>query len=238
MSATLTASLEKLAAATPASPGTAKTVLEDPAACALALLIAARHLCGPDWLEWEPETQWLTLEARRIDIPEVNRAKIQAAVTLHHVPSFYWDGLVFEKTALAFDGHVPNEDALEEATAAQLATAVLEAAQIVAYFGDAPPAFHHEPGAYAGVVLHREGFVLAPEQLSFAQAQLDGLNGPPDSLREQVKTAWAALDKKSLTGHAFAETRLDVQLAHLAAVELHVQAREARVAADLAALRG
>src|SRR5262245_26129015 len=102
-------------------PGAARRLFTAPTTSALALLAAAQQLLGEESIAWEPETLWLEMERRGLDVPLPNRAKLHAALALVLVPSFYWDAVVFEKTALAFDHVVPNPDALEEATAAQLA---------------------------------------------------------------------------------------------------------------------
>src|SRR6266542_3699820 len=101
-------------------PGAARRLLTTPTTSALALLAAAQSLLG-EFIAWEPETLWLELERRGLEVPVPNRAKLQAALALVLVPSFYWDAVVFEKTALAFDHIVPNPDALEEASSAPLA---------------------------------------------------------------------------------------------------------------------
>lgn len=202
----------------------------------------AAKVVGNDYMAWEPESIWLSMERMGIDVPVINRIKLMAGVTLVVMPSFYWDGVVFENTALAFDHLIPTPDALDEATAAQCAWAVREATWILSQHGDPSRDFFHEPAAYVAVVLHREGFVLAPSQLAFAQDQLDLLNPTCKSdknchkLRDETKTAWAALDKKNLEHHPFSESPVDVQLARLAAVELHIRDREAQTAADLAQL--
>ena len=218
-------------------PGAARRLLTTPTTSALALLVAAQSLLGEEFIVWEPETLWLELERRGLEVPLPNRAKLQAALALLLLPSFYWDAVVFEKTALAFDHVVPNPDALEEATAAQLAWAAMEAARIVARHGDPAREFAHEPAAYMAIVLHREGLVVAPQTLAFSQTQLDRLNGSDAAgLRERVTVAWAALDKRALETWAFGETPVDVQLARLATVELHVREREKQAAAELAVL--
>jgi len=217
-------------------PGAARRLLTAPTTSASALLAAAKNVLG-EFTTWEPETLWLECERRGLEIPESNRAKLQAALALVLVPSFYCDAVVLEKTALAFDHVVTNPGALEEATASQLAWAVKEAGRIVAHHGDAPREFAHEPAAYAAVVLHREGLVVAPEGLAFAQRELDRLNRAADSgLRERVSAAWNALDKTMLATWPFNEKAVDVQLARLAAVELHVRDRAGQAAAELAAL--
>ncbi len=214
-------------------PGAARRLLTTPTTSALALLAAAQSLLGEEFIAWEPETLWLELERRGLELPLANGVRLQAALALLLVPSFYWDAVVFEKTALAFDHVFTNPDALQEATSAQLAWAVREAARITSLHGDSAREFAHEPAAYGAVVLHREGLVVAPDELAFAQPLLDRLNGGEAAgMRERVKTAWAAVDKRALGTHAFTETAVDVQLARLAAIELRVREQESRAAAN------
>lgn len=215
----------------------ARSILESPSACAEALLIATKMLL-PDCYHWEPESIWIELARKGLKVPEVNHVKIQAALTLVFVPSFYWDGVIFEKTALAFDDVVPNPAALEEATSAQLAWAVDAAAHIDQRHALGPHRFQHEPATYAAIVLHREGFVWAPSQLAFAQEQLDSMITKDAPFQGRVKTVWEGLkNDPSLAERGFAETPLDVQLARLAAVELHVRDKQGRRAADLSQLK-
>lgn len=208
-----------------------KDLLRDPSASAVALMAAAKTRLG-DFLTWEPESIWLELDRQGVDLPTENRAKIMAGITLRTVPAFYWDAIVFEKTALALDGVSPNPEILEEAAPAHLAWAVVEAAWIIRAAHDTVWEWGHEPRAYAGVVLARAGFVLAPEQLSFAQNALDR-ERPATHLLDEVKQRWAGVDKSGLEKLTLHETPADVQIARLAAVELHVRDRRARAERDL-----
>lgn len=209
-----------------------KALLQDPGTSAIALMAAAQRLLGDFWA-WEPESIWLELQHQGIDLPEGNRAKLTAAITLHLMPSFYWDALVFEKTALAFDGIAPNPDILEEASPSRLAWAVVEAGWILQKARATTWEFNSEPRAYAGVILLRAGFVLAPEQLSFAQGSLDRERFLSTPIRDEVKARWAKVDKNGLEKLVLTETTVDVQIARLAAVELHVRERRARAERDL-----
>jgi hypothetical protein len=193
---------------------------------------AVHRLLG-DFLAWEPESIWLELQHQDVDLPVENRIKVMAGVALRLVPSFYWDAIVFEKTAIAFDGHPCNPDILEEASPARLAWAVVEAAWIIRDANDASWEVGSEPRAYAGVILNRAGFVLAPEQLDFAQNALDRIRHH-DHLTDEVKERWAKVDKNGLEKLTLQEAPVDVQIARLAAVELHVCERRARAERDLA----
>jgi len=210
-----------------------KELLRDPSASAVALMAAAHARLG-DFLAWEPESIWLELQHQDIDVPDPNRAKLMAGMALRLMPTFYWDGVVFEKTAIAFDHQAPNPDILEEASPAKLAWAVVEAAWIIRAAKETSWEFNTEPRAYAAVILARAGFVLAPEQLSFAQTALDRERFHRSDLLDQVKERWARVDKNDLEHLVLHETQVDVQIARLAAVELHVRARRAQAERDLA----
>lgn len=209
-----------------------KDLLRNPDTAAVVLVQAAHVLLG-DYLAWEPESIWLELEHQGVVVPVENRAKLMAALTLRLIPSFYWDAIAFEKTAIAFDGVMPNADVLEEASPGRLAWAVVEAEWILQRAKDASWEFSSEPRAYAGVILHRAGFVLAPEQLAFAQPALNRARHH-DHLLEEVKDRWAHVSKDNLEALNLQETQVDVQIARLAAVELHVRQRRARAQRDLA----
>lgn len=206
----------------------AAELLRTPGTSAVALLQAAGKLLG-DFLAWEPESIWLELEHQGIDVPECSRARFMAAIALRLVPAFYWDAIVFEKTAVALDGCCPHPDILEEASPAQLAWAVEEAAWILRIAKEPAWDFQHEPRAYAGVVLARAGFAVTPAQLDFAQLALDRARHD-DGLRNEVSDRWARVSKEHLEQLSLSEARVDVQIARLAAVELHV--RERRRAAE------
>lgn len=214
----------------------ARRILRNDASSVAALMRATKTIVGDQFINWEPESLWLTLERSDIDLSEINRAKIMAGVALVLVPSYYWDAIVFEKTAIAMDGRVPNPDALEEASAAQLAWSTIDAAQVRRDNDEPVLDFDHEPTAYAAVIMHRAGMVLAPDELSFAQPTLDR-ERRHDHLMDDVKKRWSNMDHANLASYKLDETPIDVQLAHLAAVGLHVKERRLAMNAELASLR-
>jgi hypothetical protein len=213
----------------------AKNLLRSRSASAVALLRAADIVLGDAWLAWEPESIWLELERQEVVVPAEARDRLMAGVALRLVPSFYWDGMVFSKTCVAFDGHPAHVDIVEEAAPSAMAWSAVEAAWIRDRYSEQSLSFEHEPVAYAAVVLDRAGFVLAPSQLSFAQTELDR-RLPKSDLIESVRKKWDSLDKSALENVTLEETRIDVQVARLAAVELHVRTRRAEAEAELARL--
>jgi hypothetical protein len=216
----------------------AAQLLTDAGASASGCLHALELLCGPGFRTWEPETLWLTLDRQSIDPPVINRDKILAAITLSIVPAFWWEVHAFENTVLAFNHVVSLADALQEATPAQMAWGVFEAEMIYSEDAGEKPSFDREPVIYVATVLHRAGYVRAPDLLQFAQRELDRLNRNGHGLTAaDVDTAWKDLKKKPLEEKTLSETALDVQLGRLASVELHVQAQLTRMRADLRALK-
>lgn len=212
----------------------AQTILLDEGASPVGLVRAARARLG-DFVAHEPESIWIELQHQDVDVPVGNRSKLMACVALLLVPSFYWDAIVFEKTALAFAGVPGNPEILEEATPAQLASAVAEAAAVIRDARNTSWEFESEPRAYAGVVLHRAGFVLAPAGLDFAQRALSRENGPEaEDLLGQVRKRWAGVSTDHLEQLSLGETAVDVQIARLAAVALRVRERAERARRDLA----
>lgn len=180
----------------------------------------------PEFELMEPESIWISLGKMGINLPAVNQAKIHAYIALKIMPSFYWDALVFEKTALAFSNEVPTPDHLEETTPEQLACAVIEANKI----STSAHEFDTEPKRYAAVILHRSGFVLAPDQLDFAQDYLDRLNKNKE-LKMKVSSAWKSFKSSIETKIPdLKENEIDVQLYRLASVELHVNDHQKRLA--------
>lgn len=212
----------------------AKNLLRSRTASAIALLRAADSVLG-DYMAWEPESIWLELERQEVVMPVEARDRLMAAIALRLVPAFYWDAVVFEKTCVAFDGRPIHPAILEEAAPAAMAWAVVEAAWIRERYSEQDLRFEHEPTAYVAVVLDRAGFAVAPSQLAFAEATLGDRVATADIV-DDVKRRWANVDKSSLEILSLEETRVDVQIARLAAVELHVRTRRAEAEADLARL--
>lgn len=211
-------------------------ILNNQESCATAILVAARKLLGSGFAAWEPESIWLELQSQGIDLSEINRDKLMAAMTLLATGSFYWDAAVFENTTMAFNHEWSSPEILQEASPAQMAWAVCEAELLLHREGKEEGAFDYEPAQYAAVSLHRDGFVVAPEPLDFAQAELDKLNRGHQEIKEEVLSRWKSLDKATLEGLELKETPVDVQVAKLSAVFIHIANRAVQFKSDIAVL--
>jgi len=212
----------------------ARDLLRSRDTSAVALDRAAEIVLG-NHLAWEPESIWVELARQDVDVPAEARDRLMAALALRLVPAFYWDAIVFANTCTAFSGRPAHVEILEEASPAAMAWAMTEADWIRERRDEQRLAVEHEPTAYVAVVLDRAGYVLAPSQLSFAQDALDRRR-PTSGLLEATRRRWAELDKGSLENLALQETAVDVQIARLAVVELHVRRRRAAAEAELAGL--
>lgn len=218
------------------STSVAKTLVQDDFTCAVALDLALKRLIG-DYEAWEPESIWMELTNKNVTISDLNKSKVLAINTLKAMPSFYWDAIVLEKTTLAFNDVLGNPDILQETFPEHLSWAILEAEVFRQQVALHVPEFDSECVSYTAVVLHRAGFVIAPEQLSFSQDLLDKINYNKD-LKKEVTETWDKLSKTDLHDHPFSESAVDVQLAKLASVYSYVEERKKKCALDLAALRG
>jgi len=213
----------------------AKRILEDEEATATGVSRAAEMLLGHQIRNWEPESIWLELEDKGVDIPPLNRDKLLAVNALRVEPAFYWDANIFEKTALAFNSEPVIPELLQEASPGQLSWAVYEA-ELLMYSQGLDPHFDYEPSRYAAVVLHRDGFLLAPELLVFAQEELDKLTRGHKDIRSDVARRWKETDKTKLDTLELEEKPADVQLGLLSSVWLYVHDRAARYRADIQSL--
>jgi hypothetical protein len=224
----------KLAEEVSAPSATIRTLLEDDEASATGCYLAVREACGPTCRAWEPESIWLHLERRKIDVPPVNRDKILAAHTLMMVPAFWWEVNCFQNTVLAFNSVLSDPEVLQETTPGQLCWGIFEAEMIYGYSDmPDPPDFDREPLLYTAVCLHRAGYVLAPDLLQFAQKELDKLNGgeqviTPAQVRQAMKTKPKAEPDE--------DSPVDVQVARLRSVNAYVEEKAKRYQADISSL--
>lgn len=215
----------------------AKRLLKDNDSCAFSCMRAADVLLTDSWFTWEPETIWLTLHDMHIEVPVGNRDQMLAGRSVVTTGRFMYDAVVFDKMAISFNNEYANYDGLEDAPVQYIAWANEEAYRIHQHYTGSNFEYDREPIAFTAVQLQQQGFVCAPEQLHWAQAALDKYY--PDSVRElkkRVSTAWSEISKEDLKDHPYPETPLGVQLAKLAAVQLHFNEKKARLLRELASL--
>lgn len=217
-----------------------KNTLREETSSATACMRALDVLLGPQWVAWEPETLWMDLSRQGVAVPLSNREQIMAGRSLVTTGRFWYDALAFEKTCVVFNNEEATHLGIEDAPVAYIAHAVKEAEAIHKYYENETLEFDREPLTYTAIQLQREGFIVAPEELEWAQTALDRLLNKTvelKTLKQQIREGWAAAPKgKTLLDAAFPETPAGVQLARLAAVKLHCSNRAQEQVKQLIAL--
>lgn len=216
----------------------AKDVLENEASVASVCMAATEALLGSQWRVWEPETLWLELDHHGVDVPKGNRQQILAGRSLLTTGRFFFDALVYDRTCAAFSNEDLNFDVMGESTVSYMAWAVDEAKRICDAFEDPPLEWDREVIQYTAIQLKEEGYVLAPEELSFAQGALDALYPKEASeLKNEVRQIWSDLDSHDVRDVPYPETAKGVQMARLAATHTYVLSRQAMRKTQLAQVR-
>ena len=207
---------------------------------AVSIFMALNVMYGKDFVDWESETLWLTLEHDGIVTDEYSRNKIQAAITLQHNPAFFWDGLVFSRTVQAFQDESTDPDSLSEPSAAAMACAVFESKVLRRLDTAEPevPDFDEDVQLFVAVCLHRYGLVACPVHLEFAEEALEK-QWPKENaaFTHEVKAAWSDLDKDALAHTEFPEDPLGIQLAKLSGCFLCTKERMHQMFDEIALLK-
>jgi hypothetical protein len=199
--------------------------------CALALYKAVYALYGDNFLSWEPETLWLTLEQDGVTLGVPERNRLQAARTLRTVPASLWDNLVFQQVTQALNGIPFDPEALLECETAHMAWAVAESAEIFSTPEGATeedltatPEYDEDVQAYIAVCVQRDGMVCLPDELLFAKEALDNLLTPESKkLAAGTYVYWEYFKSLvNLQDVEFQERPEQVQLAKLAACRVYV----------------
>jgi len=218
----------------------AAKLLKDDATGATGCLFSVDALLGDAWHGWEPQSVWIELGRRSIDVSAGNRSQIMAARNLLTTGRFWYDANVFEKTCIAFNNEEIQTEALEAAPVAYIAWTTWEAEELAKAHPEIEAAeFDREPLCYTAVQLFREGFVVPADNLEWVEEELQK-QYPKETkeLASTVRKGWAAAPRtKNIRDAAFPETPAGVQLARLATVRHYLNERRVQYTKDLAALR-
>jgi hypothetical protein len=206
---------------------------------AIALLMSIRQLYGIESFYWEPETLWITLQKDGLDISDLNKDKIQAALSIIHNPAFFWDNLVFQRTVQSFNDVIYDANTLQECQPAHICWALYEASLLRGLDPDtsAVPELDEDVRTYCAVCLRRAGMVCPPNIISHIAPYLSALYpNESEEFIQLVKKSWDHLNKSTLKERSYSENPLDVQLAQLAACTLYEKSRAAAMASEVLSL--
>lgn len=198
----------------------ARQLLLDANTPAVVVYVAARAFYGPNVAAYEPDTLWTGL-----DMPELNRDKLMAALTLQTYPSFYWDYRVFGHTCLAFADQAVHTERTPQPLPEHIAAGVNEAQILFHLDTDAEPEFDDEVGAFVAAAFAHEGLVTVPPLLLFAEEHLLRIL-PPEGV-ELARKVKKTLDEEH--PEADQESALGVQLARYLQMSEYVQMRMRRI---------
>lgn len=187
---------------------------------AVVVYTAARAFYGPMVAAYEPDSLWMSL-----DMPELNRDKLMASLTLQTYPSFYWDFRVFGHTCLAFADQAVHTERTPQPLPEHIAAGVNEAHILFQLDTDTAPEFDDEVAAFVAASFAHEGLVVVPPLLEFAEEHLERIL-PPEGLDLARKV------KKTMGEEhpeADPESALGVQIARYLQMSEYVQMRMKRI---------
>jgi hypothetical protein len=205
---------------------TALAALADDDTVASVVCLAASRVLGDGWLLWEPESIWKELHHLGVDVPYGNRQQLMAGRSISTTGRVFYDALVFDRTATAFVNDVCDYEGFDDAVVAHYAWCVDEVAAISDQLGEHALHYDREPVSLVARRLRQDGFVLAPEQLSFVQPELDRVWGTEAlELKQAVAKVWADAKGHQVRDIPYPETARGVQMARLASVAAFVEER-------------
>lgn len=222
----------------------AKSVLQDPAVTPSVAWSAVKKLMGPTVGAWELESIRIELGRKSIATSDELMAKVFAAMTIVTTRTWVYDHDVLFAFALACSGVPANAADIHHPTPEQLCWAMCEIRALTGAKLDADEGFDPDTIDPAiAVVLHDDGYVLAPCELNFAQDSLNKLNvhGHAQELMSELEEGWDAVCKipiaelkKKLS--QLDEEPLEVQIQRLGDCRLYVAEHELLRAKQHAAL--
>jgi hypothetical protein len=118
-----------------------------------------------EWYDWEIETinQTAKMESD-IEISRVNQDKIMALKILKNTDLFFEEHRVFEKVCMSFSGRQVDWGHVQEPKTHEIAACI---GLVERYIKES--AFSDEVAAYVAASAVRDGFVMLPSVLSFAE---------------------------------------------------------------------
>lgn len=200
----------------------AKALLQDPCVALSVAWAALEAILGPSVRSYEPDTLRIELERRGIAPMDGLMAKLLAAQTVLTSHAWTYDYDVLFAFALACAGIPSASEAIHHPTPEQLCWGIRELERLVGIglSHDGDEGFDPDViDPAVAILLHHEGYVVAPTELRFSQAILSSLSSHDDLIHE-VETAWstyasANIEVASKAIAALDESACSVQLARL-----------------------
>lgn len=140
------------------------SLLEEADANPVKIMLVLDQKWGTEWKGWEPETITQMIKDEGVEVSKVNLDKIMAIKVLVNTGEFWSNPRTFEKVCLAFSSRMVDWGVVQEPRVHEIAACV---ALIERYIAE--DTFSDTVAAYVAGAAVRDGYVLLPPSLSFAE---------------------------------------------------------------------
>ncbi len=146
----------------------------------------------PEWVDYEPETLWTEVAETSKQVPggmlSLSRPAKDMIMAVKlcfgsHAPYSEWE--VFENVVAAMNNETPLIDHVQELFVAEVAFAVECMRRI------SKNVFSDEVKGYIAAVAQKDGLIMMPNVLLFAQGNLSGMSKSTDEMVKKVAKEWA-----------------------------------------------
>jgi len=143
----------------------ALAILADDDANPVVIMLILSRSWGDEWYDWEIETiiQTARMDAG-VEISRLNQDKVMALKVLKNTDRFFKDPRVFEKVCTALSGKQVDWGHIQEPCTHEIAACV---GLVERYIKE--DSFSDDVAAYVAAAAVRDGFILLPSVLSFAE---------------------------------------------------------------------
>lgn len=196
------------------------------------VLICLRGLFGSSFYVWEPESLFLELVDNGVDVDDLLMDKIGAGMALAVQPSFLWDARVFENFCLVANDIELEGNIIQGLEVPQICWGVVEGLDILRR--EQPEAnnlsFDYPIELYAAAAMHLNHYMLAPDELSFCQEELDNYNSNEEMgrvIEEDWNKFYEEYEEKEgkISLEDMPEDLITVQLKKLLGCKLYIKER-------------
>jgi hypothetical protein len=137
--------------------------LSDDDANPIKIMLEIDDRWGKGWREWEPETFLQTCDTEGIKMSNYTMDKIMALKVMVNTPEFFDSPRVFEKICVAFSNKLVDWGHIQTVKLHDIAVTV---ALTLRFLKDEP--FSDDVKAYIGACAIRDGYLIMPDVLKFA----------------------------------------------------------------------
>jgi hypothetical protein len=173
-----------------------------------------------DWMEWEPETIWHEMENHLDTTSIIPRTvkDIVMSVKLCLLNNMTWEKWnVFEKVVMAFNNETPIFEVVQKPSLGQISLTIEILNKIK------PNIFADEVKLYIAAVAHNDGYIVIPDNLKFAQEELNRYSKDIADKREAINLAWKLFKIKGESIPKDDDNFVTIQCTRMLAIDKYVK---------------